>query len=231
MRTESLRDAAIGSDRFDLILAGTVLNELDPVGRRSLVERALTALDPRGAVILIEPALRETSRDLHQLRDDILAREVAHVFAPCTRTAAPCPALARERDWCHEDRPLALPPRAARLAAVTGLRDDGMKFSYLVLRRRAEPLFATPPGHTAYRLVSEPRKQKGRRECLACGDSGWVALRLLSRRRSEQTRRFERARRGDLVVLDTPVEPPRHDLGTADREIEIVSPARPARFS
>jgi hypothetical protein len=202
VRGELLRRAALEPGRFDLVLAGGVLNELDPPGRLDLVERAVAALAPGGALILVEPALRETSRDLHRVRDHVLAAGLASVFAPCTRAAAPCPALARERDWCHEDRPIALPPRAGRLAQVTGLRDGGMKFAYLVLRRAADPLVEAPPGRAALRVVSDPRKQKGRRECIACGDAGWVSLRLLSRHRSGANRPFERARRGDVLLVD-----------------------------
>ena len=201
-RAELLRDARLAPGGFDLIVAGGVMNELDPATRLALVERALAALDGGAALILVEPALRETSRDLHRVRDHVLAAGLARVFAPCTRAAAPCPALARERDWCHEDRPLALPPRASRVAKATGLRDSGMKFSYLVLRRAPDPLVAAPEGRAALRVVSEPKRLKGRRECTGCGDAGWVHLRLLGRHRGDTNRSFERVRRGDVIVID-----------------------------
>jgi hypothetical protein len=69
----------------------TPSNDLDDPGRISLVQRALTALAPGGEPVLIEPALRETSRDLHRVRDHVLGPRRAHVFAPCTRAAAPGP--------------------------------------------------------------------------------------------------------------------------------------------
>ena len=204
-----LARADLARGAFDLVLAGTVLNELpDHTARVELVTRALAALSGGGALVIIEPALRETSRDLHRVRDDLLARGDAHVFAPCTRAVAPCPALADPRDWCHEDRPLALPPRAAQVAVVTGLRDDGMKLAYLVLRRGAEPLAPAATGGGALRIVSPPTKLKGRRECIACGAHGWATLRLLTRHRDDANRAFERARRGDVVIVDDrPFEP------------------------
>jgi len=193
----------------DLILAGSVLNELPVTERLPLVERALAALAPDGALILIEPALRDTSRALHQLRDAALAAG-AHVFAPCTRQGAPCPMLASPDDWCHEDRPLTLPPRTAELARLTHLRDSGMKFSYLVLRK--QPLRLVDREH-AWRVVSEPLSSKGKLEIHGCSDAGRVPLRLLRRNRSEANRAFEKAHRGDVVVTDatelektTPVE-------------------------
>jgi len=193
----------------DLIFAGTLLNELPEPQRLPLVERALAALADDGAVILIEPALRDTSRALHVLRDQLIAKG-AHVFAPCTRQGAPCPMLENPDDWCHEDRKVSLPPRTAELARLTHLRDNGLKFSYLVLRRQALRLVDRP---NAWRVVSEPFPAKGKLELHGCSDEGRVPLRLLRRNRSEANRVFERAERGDVLVVekteiekDTPVD-------------------------
>jgi ribosomal protein RSM22 (predicted rRNA methylase) len=180
----------------DFVLVGNVLNELPADARLPLIERALAAIADDGVVIIIEPALRETTRALHELRDAVLARKVAHVFAPCTRAIAPCPMLANERDWCHEARPFAMPPRTAELARVTHLRDDGLKFSYLVLRRHPSPLA------NAWRVVSSPHSPKGKLELDGCCDAGLVRLRLLRRNRSDANRAFERAARGDVLAID-----------------------------
>ena len=135
----------------DLVVLGTVLNELPVAARLPLIERALAAIGDDGAVIIIEPALRDTSRALHELRDAIIAAGLASVFAPCTRRIAPCPALADRDDWCHEDRGVTLPPRTAELARITHLRDSGLKLAYLVLRRAPLSLVADTP---AWRVVS-----------------------------------------------------------------------------
>ena len=181
----------------DLVVLGTVLNELAPAARIDLVRRALAAADQDGAVIVIEPALRETSRALHELRDDILRAGEASVFAPCTRRGAPCPALARADDWCHEDRAVTLPPRTAELARLTHLRDAGLKFSYLVLRHSGVGLVEAAP---AWRVVSAQMPAKGKLELFGCSDAGRVPLRLLKRNRSAANRAFERARRGDVLI-------------------------------
>lgn len=206
-----------GDASYELILVGTMLNELAEPDAHAVARAALARLAPGGALVIVEPALRDTTRALHRLRDAAITGGWAHVFAPCTRRAAPCPMLADERDWCHEDRPGALPPRAARLASVTGLRDGGFKYSYLVLRHA--------PGHVgapgAVRVIGQPHRSKGKLEAPACGDAGAVTLRLLSRHRGEAARAFDRARRGDVLVLDpaSPVEirdnPPRGDGAAA----------------
>ena len=202
----------------DLIVIGTLLNELPVAARLPLIERALAALSRDGAVIAIEPALRETSRALHELRDQILARRLAHVFAPCVRQG-PCPALVDPDDWCHEDRVVQLPPRTAELARLTHLRDDGLKFSYLVLRKAATPLVDAPG---AWRIVSAARVAKGKHEVTGCGEPGWAALRLLKRNRTATTKELERAQRGDVIVTDAVPGPDR---------VEILDSSRVERIS
>jgi ribosomal protein RSM22 (predicted rRNA methylase) len=192
------------SARFDLIVAGTVFNELPAAARLPLVSRLLAALAPDGALVIVEPALRTTTRDLHVLRDQILDGGLAHVFAPCTRRGAPCPMLADERDWCHEERPLDLPQRAGRIAHTTGLRDGAMKMAYLVLRHGPEGQVDGQVDHAAVaaeRVVSQPLGSKGKHEVYVCGDSGRVRLRLLSRARTPANREVERARRGDVLIV------------------------------
>lgn len=182
----------------DLILIGSVLNELEAAQSRALVVEHLGLLAPHGSLIIIEPALRETTRALHELRDFVLTQAGAHVFAPCVRQSAPCPALTDERDWCHEDRPVRLPERTAKLAATTGLRSHGLKFSYLVLRRDDDRL--VEEADRAGRVVSQPRKSKGKRECYVCSEEGRSLVRILKRNRSGANRDFERVRRGDVVI-------------------------------
>jgi len=196
----------------DLVVMGSLLNELPAPQALEVVEQALRVIAgaPDGAVIIVEPALRETSRALHELRDAILARGAGHVFAPCTRRGAPCTALADPADWCHEDRPLQLPPRTAELARLTHLRDGGMKLSYLVLR--AHPLALVPEGGEAWRVVGVPRPEKGKLEVIGCGDRGRVPIRLLRRHRSAGNRPVERAARGDVLVIGAAPGPQRLEL-------------------
>ncbi len=210
--TRSADVATTALPSCDLVLIGTVLNELDETARLQLVERALASIAEDGAVIVIEPALRETSRALHETRDSILARGSGYVFAPCTRRGAPCPALANPDDWCHEDRAIELPPRTAELARLTHLRDGGMKFSYLVLRRVEGPVLAAS---SAWRVVSAPRTAKGKLELYGCSDSGRVTLRLLKRNRAAANRSFEDARRGDVIVTDA-------EAHAGDARVEIT---------
>jgi len=219
-RSADVTDAALPP--ADLVLMGTVLNELAHDAATAVVERALAAIGDDGAVIVIEPALRDTSRALHAIRDAILARGTGHVFAPCTRRAANCPALVDPDDWCHEDRALALPPRTAELARLTHLRDSGMKFSYLVLRRQPLALVEAPG---AWRIVSAPRPAKGKLEVIGCGEPGRVPLRLLKRNRAAGNRDLERADRGDVVATTATPGDARVEIEAPDT-VTRIEPAR-----
>jgi ribosomal protein RSM22 (predicted rRNA methylase) len=227
---DAAADAAAGRSaplgEADLVVIGSLLNELAPGPALAATLRALGAIAEDGAVIVIEPALRDTSRALHELRDAILARGAGHVFAPCTRRGAPCPALADPDDWCHEDRPLRLPPRTAELARLTHLRDGGMKFAYLVLRR--QPLGLVPEGGQAWRIVGVPRPEKGKLCVIGCSDHGRVPIRLLRRHRSAANRAVERAERGDVLVVDAAPDEQRVELEAATR-VARIEPARGPR--
>jgi SAM-dependent methyltransferase len=216
------------STSFHFIVAGALVNELEEGAAAALMTRALQALTPDGALVVIEPALRETSRALHRLRDVAIGGG-AHVFAPCTREAAPCPVLDDPRDWCHEDRPIRLTPRARALADATGLREHGAKFSYLVLRRERRALVEVGDGRRALRVVSRPRKLKGLSECFVCGEAGRMRLRRLKRDRSAENRALDRVRRGDVLVVPEEIEASAQVR--ADDVLERVQPASSASRS
>lgn len=198
-RTASAVDFEVAKGTYDLVVLGSMLNELSETAGAKVVSRAMQGVKPSGVLIIIEPALRETSRALHRVRDSLISQD-ATIFAPCTQAIAPCPALEDERDWCHEDRPAVLPTRARQMAQSTGLRDGGLKFSYLVVRHGKELLVETESDTLALRVVSQPQRGKGQRECFACSEGGRQRMRLLKRNRSGSNRMFDRARRGDVLL-------------------------------
>lgn len=180
---------------YDLILLGLSLNELaDGAERRAeLLVRATNRLADDGLVVVVEPALHGTTRALMQLRDRLVAAG-REVVLPCTHRE-PCPMLlAGDRDWCHVELDLELPPVEAALAEAVGLRDEKLTFAPLVLARRD---VADVPLH---RLVSRPLGSKGKTESIACGASGLVRLRELDRDATAEP--LASFRRGSLVRID-----------------------------
>ncbi|HVV17539.1 MAG TPA: small ribosomal subunit Rsm22 family protein [Polyangia bacterium] len=178
--------------RFELVVAAHLLNELF-VERAAADRAALRAarvlawarafLAPAGRLVVIEPALRETSRELLAVRDRLLPAGL-HVVAPCF-FAGPCPALASERDWCHD------------AAAVPGQRAR-VDFSYLVLA--AAPV--EKPDHE--RVVSDRLPEKGRLRLYVCGAEGRRELIRLDRHRSPANAPLDTVSRGDALSMDRP---------------------------
>ncbi len=191
------------STRFDAIVVGQSLGEIDSSeeGQAAFLTKLLgESLAPHGSLIVVEPALRDRTRRLHRVRDRLLAQaDPPTVFAPCLH-AQPCPALADESAWCHEDLPIDLPKRVASLARSAGLRWQGLTFSYLVLRKDGVTLRdASPPG--SFRVVSLPIVTKGKREIFVCGRGERRRLSRLDRD-SAKGDAWRAAKRGDVLSFE-----------------------------
>jgi ribosomal protein RSM22 (predicted rRNA methylase) len=183
--TRALRPPGV-QGRFDLIVVAHLLNELslDMDGRTRLVLGwCRELLEEQGTCVLVEPALRETSRGLLAVRDRLIAAGL-FVVAPCL-WQGPCPALVRERDFCHTS-----------VAAIAQGRSR-VDFSYLVLRKQGTPSVDT----SSFRLVSDPMKDKGRLRFHACGPAGRLLVTRLDRDRSPGNQLLDEIERGAVVRI------------------------------
>jgi small ribosomal subunit Rsm22 len=185
----------------DLILCLNVLGELFENRRRPLMGDLLqNVLTPTGRMLVMEPALQGTTRDLMELRDDILSRELGFVHAPCLHQSA-CPMrIANDRDWCHTYIPWERPPWIEKIDRLVAIRKDYLKCSYLLMGR--EP----PPSRSkdVWRVVSGPLNSKGKSERLLCGEEGLPHLLRtcrLDREESPANTDFDSLERGDLVRM------------------------------
>lgn len=187
---------------FEVIIASHVLNELfletsDRLERRAAFCRELSnRLTPGGLLVLIEPALKRTGRDLLVVRDALLEGGLS-VRAPCLLQKA-CPALEKPRDWCHADRPWTPPSWSLEIGKRAGIARDSLKFSYVILSNTPP---ANEPDENLFRIVSEPMPEKGKKRFFGCGPTGRHALVRLDRDRSETNARFDSLERGDIVKL------------------------------
>lgn len=197
------------SGPYDLVLLGFVLNELfteqspeQRIQQRAALLRDLAArLTPAGALIVLEPALRESTRELMRTRDALLAApDAPQVFAPCVHRA-PCPMLASERDWCHETLDFALPDHLVPVARQAGLRYEGLSYAALVLTRT--PRFAAPLQGLS-RVVSDPLPSKGKLELFGCSTAGYQRVTRLERDASAANASFGALRRGDIASFEGP---------------------------
>ena len=178
---------------FDVALIANALCEV-PLGARAPLFLHLP-LAPDGAVLIVEPALRDTGRALLELRDALL-RDGWMAAAPCL-TQRPCPALSNPRDWCTAQHAWDPPEHLVQLARELGLRaDEELAYAPLALVRHIAPAAAG-----IWRVVGVPQPEKGKKRLFVCSDEGRVAVTRLDRDSALGNGQFDELRRGDLVML------------------------------
>ena len=231
-RTGSL-EACKPEGPFDLIVMANALSELwrearDTIGSRvTFVRGLLDVLTPHGAMILLEPALRETSRDLHLVRDRLLEAGACTVYSPCLRDG-PCPALIKAGDWCHEERPWTPPAIVAAIDREVGFIKDALKFSYVILRKDGRTIVPRSPDR--YRVVSELREMKGEKRAWLCNETGRPEVGRQDRLRSPSNAPVDDWHRGAIIRVDQIVRKERKGREStvgripAEATVEIIRP-------
>jgi ribosomal protein RSM22 (predicted rRNA methylase) len=186
---------------YDLIIFANCLNELyeSTEARTRLVATALSLLAPHGTMMIVEPALRETSRALHQVRDHLLAESRCTVYSPCLHERN-CPALLNPDDWCHEERAWEPPSSIKEIDRQVGFIKDALKFSYLLLRTDGRTIAERSP--QTFRMVSELRKLKGDTRAWLCNELGRSEVGRLDRATSATNSAWDQCRRGTIVRIE-----------------------------
>jgi ribosomal protein RSM22 (predicted rRNA methylase) len=218
---------------FELIVAANALSELwcearDTIGSRvTFVRSLLDLLVPQGSLIVMEPALRDTSRALHLVRDRLLEAGACTVYSPCLHDR-PCPALVKADDWCHEERPWTQPPIVSAIDQVVGFIKDALKFSYVILRKDGRTIVPRAPDR--YRVVSELREMKGEKRAWLCNETGRPEVGRQDRLRSESNAAVDDWHRGAIVRISEIVRKERKGREStvgripADATVEIIRP-------
>jgi ribosomal protein RSM22 (predicted rRNA methylase) len=190
---------------FDLIILANSLNELyvgakDPIAARTnFMAEALLLLAPSGTMMILEPALRETSRALHHVHDRLLQEKRCTVFSPCLHENS-CPALVNPYDWCHEERTWEPPASIQEIDKDVGFIKDALKFSYLLLRKDGRTIVERRPD--VYRVVSELRELKGEKRAWLCNEQGRHEVGRQDRLASPQNEAFDQWHRGAIVQIE-----------------------------
>lgn len=195
----------LSKERFDIAVLSNVLNELfcgheDRISkRRDLILRIMDRLlNLGGSCIIIEPALRDTSREMLDAVCGLLGMGI-HIYSPC-HPAGLCATLSNPRDWQHEEAAWDPPGLVKEIDRFTGLVKDALKFSYVVLRKDNLSILDVF-GENAYRVVSEPLASKGKLEYYLCGQDGRRRVVRLDKDRTDANSRFNVLRRGDFVLF------------------------------
>jgi ribosomal protein RSM22 (predicted rRNA methylase) len=215
---------------YDLIIVANCLNELLGKTQNAVRERAsvvaevLGLLATHGTMMLLEPALRETSRELHELRDQLLHEKRCTVYSPCLHEKD-CPALLHPDDWCHEERVWEPPAAITRIDREVGFIKDALKFSYLLLRTDGRSIADRSPG--TFRMVSELRRLKGDTRAWLCNELGRTEVGRLDRAQSVTNSAWDDCQRGTIVRIEGMT---RKDGATlcripAEGTVQIIRPA------
>jgi ribosomal protein RSM22 (predicted rRNA methylase) len=159
----------LADQRYDLVLAGHLLNELDPAAQHALVDWAWE--HTAGVLLLVEPGTSVAFPFVLAARDHLRERG-AYTIAPCTHDH-PCPL---QNDWCH------FPQRIMRPAFQRRARDapspwEESKFAYAAMAR-------FPPTQAAWgRVIREPSSNKAYAEAMISTAAGVQRYRALKRHR------------------------------------------------
>lgn len=193
-------------EKFDLIILGNIINEMIQNGKKlfSIAEWVINIMNNQlssgGAIFIIEPALKKTSRNILSLRDILALQKKGSIIAPCLHQQ-PCPImgpLGSEKDWCHQEKEWEAPGWIEQIDQEIGKRKDALKYSYLILSD-PKPLPAYPSFR--WRAVSEIIETKGKKEAFFCNERGRIRFYLLDRECSESNHLFSAIKRGDLVEI------------------------------
>ena len=195
---------------YDLIFAANVYGELDS---DSEILDLLEQLDPKGYLVLIEPATRRATQRVMEFRDT-LADAGWKIAAPCLDMAR-CPMVGHKKLWCHQDVAWRQPAWIQRLDQRTGLRPETLKFSYLVVTREGAALKGSA------RIVSNLHREKGKMWSWLCGGGPELArCELLKRHIGPHNRAYRGARRGEVLEISNYESAPAVRLA-GDAEIRI----------
>lgn len=169
--------------KFNLWIMSYFLNELS-TPRAELASLLLkdwtNHLEQEGIVILVEPALKQQSRRLLELRRELITQAKAQkldwfqILLPCLGHQN-CGALANAEDWCHEDVSWWRPPYFRILDDLVGLDRKSLPFSYLVITKSNRPRTEILPAlvaKTTHRLVSPAHSEGQDLEFFLCGQEG-----------------------------------------------------------
>lgn len=202
-----LRDASLWQrEKWDLITASFSLNEAFHQAPDSeffaWVETAMESLAEDGMLVLIEPALRETSERLERLRDVIASQSARRIVGPCQHREA-CPLLAGKKFWCHDARAWQVPGMVQRINAVLNRTLWDMKYSFLLLGNGE--FLPSVPSPNLFRLTSSFTKEKGKLSATGCAADGSNPRYEILRNHIDplELRALEKFERGDILQAES----------------------------
>ncbi|MDQ2999241.1 MAG: small ribosomal subunit Rsm22 family protein [Chloroflexota bacterium] len=182
------------SQRFDLVVLGHVLNELDAEAQQQVVAAAWQRT--AGLLLIVEPGTSAAFEVVRAAREQLLGLG-AHTIAPCAHDQA-CPL---QNDWCHFPQRLKRPDFQRRAREASSEWEES-KFAYAAMAR-----FATDAPIWG-RVIREPSSNKAYAEALISTADGVARYRGLKRHR-DAFRQVKQLEWGAALEqpLEAPIEP------------------------
>lgn len=193
----------LGNFRYHYIIISNALNEIgDRSDKIKFVSSLMNHLDKKnGRLIIIEPALKNPSRDLQSVRDEIVVNaKTGFVQAPCLNQQT-CPLnIVNKRDWCHFYADWEIPGFIKKLDKLTGNKNEWLKLAYMVLSLQPrEWPHLLKDYDDSWRVISNQMPTKGKKELVVCGPKGRYHLERLDKEKSPNNSWFDYVRRGDVI--------------------------------
>jgi ribosomal protein RSM22 (predicted rRNA methylase) len=235
VRTDNRPAGTLKFQPADLLVMANFLNELDLSPRSGrgarnaeqdlaspeaqMIERWESQVAPSGAILMVEPGVRDSGRTLSRLRQAALERGW-RVAAPCPHDQD-CPMPGRRNTpWCHFTFPTGdTPAWLSRLSRQAKLPKARASLSFLLLTRGEELPLKLRPGRAVargcgrVRVVSEMFPlPNGKNGCYGCSERGLVLL--------EAGRGSAGPVPGEAVTIKWPASPRRDPKSRA-----LVAPA------
>lgn len=202
---------------FDMVMCSNMLNELVQVSFSKALDflrLLLDRLNPEGCLVLIEPALSQTARQMTLLRDKIIQKENCYAPLPCGHDG-PCPLNREPRDWCHFQTFWNVPKYRKKFENALGHQSGSLKYAYLVLTK-------TPPPEQegVYRVISDRLHEKdGTMAWLLCFRD--VKYKLVLSRDEAKSGVFRSLSRGDRLRVEFQKIDRRKDLKTYAVDVRL----------
>jgi len=192
---------SIEQKKYDLIVCGHVINELwkqdssNLDKRTELLKNLASGLKDDGRLIVMEPALLSTTRDLLAVRDMMLKAGFS-VEYPCT-LQADCPCLTADKATCHSEYLWDLPHSVKQIALEAGIDKSTLKTAVLVFTKKN----LNRKNSEKYRVVSERMlSNSGKWRFMICGKAGRITLSMKTGlEESKAGKVFKNLKRSDLI--------------------------------
>jgi len=203
--SNSLQTLFSEKTRFDIIIAGNVITELQDENIKPFISFLEKHLSPDGTAIIIDPGTKISSKHLLFMRDKLLSETGLNLYAPCPNTDT-CPLTDNSKNWCHEKVFWEPPEIVSMIDRITGFsKEKGLKYSYLIFNKRnihLSGIFQEISQGKVFRVVSYLIKNKGEERLYVCNGRDRMLLRRLSKNCSEKNIGFGNVLRGNCVFFD-----------------------------